>query len=212
MKRGDSLMEEHDLFQGQGGGSAPTSPLQFKVYECLFGKIQHIFRDFHYKSNHIGGGITQCYQLNYGGGVFGGAIIGKLRHDKTYSKNGKKYLELRRFACRDDCPKNTESYFISKIIMYLKKSNISDGLISYSDLSVGHVGTIYKASNFKLIGKTTPTKHVFWDGKRYHPRSLTIDRPYSYELRNAINNGNAEIVDGEPKLVFLYEFKRVEHD
>jgi len=51
----------------------------------------------------------------------------------------------------------------------------------------------YKAGH---IGVTPPSKHIIWNGKQYHMRSLTIDRPYSYALREAVKNGEAIVVKG----------------
>jgi macrodomain Ter protein organizer (MatP/YcbG family) len=65
-----------------------------------------------------------------------------------------------------------------------------------------------EASNFKMIGETAPSKHIFWNGKRYHPRSLSIDRDYSVKLNQAIRNGQATIEEGLPKLIYEYEIKR----
>lgn len=203
--RGSSNVGQ-SLFQEIGGGSSPTSSL--KVYPCKFSDIRHIFEQFHYKGGHMGGGISLCLALADKGKIVGGCVVGKLRHDKAYSKGGKKMLELRRMALLDECPKNTESYFLSKVIWYLKKNTDINEVISYSDLSVGHKGTIYKAANFKLIGRTAPSKHVFWNGIRYHPRSLTIERPYSYKLREAVKNGEATIETGEPKLIFSYTIRQ----
>ena len=64
---------------------------------------------------------------------------------------------------------------------------------------------LYKASNFKEIGETTPTKFVEWNDRVYHPRSLSIDRPYSYRLREAVSLGEAVIKTGLPKKIWLYE-------
>ena len=94
---------------------------------------------------------------------------------------------------------------LARIIKYIKINALADDVLSYADMSVGHNGTIYKAANFELIGSTSPTKHVFWNGIRYHPRSLTIDRPYSYRLRDAIKCGEATIETLQPKGVFLYK-------
>ncbi len=49
-----------------------------------------------------------------------------------------------------------------------------------------------------------------WNGKRYHCRSLTIDRPYSYKLREAIKTGEAKILTGEPKLLYKYQIRNCE--
>ena len=79
-------------------------------------------------------------------------------------------------------------------------------------MTVGHVGTIYKASNFKSIGTTQPTKYVEWNGKTYHPRSLSIDRPYSYELRDAVENGDAIIHIGKPKRYGYMRLKKTKEE
>lgn len=205
-KCGNSVMAAQSLFQEMGGGSNPTFSL--KVYPCKFSDIRHIFENFHYKKGHMGGGISLCLALMDKDKIIGGCVVGKLRHDKAYSKGDKKVLELRRMALLDEAPKNTESYFLSKVIWYLRKNTDVDEVISYSDLSVGHKGTIYKAANFKLIGETAPSKHVFWNGVRYHPRSLTIERPYSYKLREAVKIGEAKVETGEPKLIFSYCINR----
>lgn len=191
----------------EDGSSLLPSPLHFKIKVCDFKDIRPVFEQFHYKKGHIGGGISYCIALVYNE-ILGGAVLGKLRHDKKYSEDKKKVLELRRFACLDKCPKNTESYFLSKIMWFLKKNTDVDEIISYSDKSVGHLGTIYKASNFKLIGETAPSNHIFWNGTRYHPRSLTIERPYSYKLREAIKTGEAKMETGQAKLIFQYKINR----
>jgi hypothetical protein len=209
MNCGDSLMTKRNSYQSLDGGSIPTSPLQCKIMLCKFGDIEPILKQYHYKGSHIGGGISFIFALSYNNNIIGGAIVGKLRQDKKYSDNGKKNVtEIRRMACIDETPKYIESYFLSKIIWYLKKNTNIDEIISYADMSVGHKGTIYKAANFKLIGETSPSQHVFWKGVRYHPRSLTIDRPYSYKLREAVKTGDAKIEIGKPKLIFSYKINR----
>lgn len=202
-------MVEQLSFLSTDGGSIPTSSLQsMRVKECMFEDISHIFRDYHYKRDNMGGGIMLCLSLVWNCTIIGGVVVGKLRHDAAYSTDKRKCIELRRMACIDDAPKNTESYFLSKVIWFLRKHTDIDEVISYSDLSVGHVGTIYKAANFKLLGETAPSKHVFWKGKRYHPRSLTIDRAYSYQLREALKNGEATVEIGKPKLIYSYKIVR----
>lgn len=182
----------------------------YSIRECTFAEIRPILELFHYKGGHMGGGISVNLALLDGAeNVIGGVVVGKPRQEKAYNSNGaREILELRRMVCLDACPRNTESYFLSKILHYLKRNTTADAVISYSDKSVGHMGTIYKAANFTLIGETAPSKHVFWEGKRYHPRSLTIDRPYSYRLREAVKTGEAVVETGEPKLIFWYELDK----
>lgn len=191
------------LFHGENGGSSPTYPLNYRISKCEFYDISEIFKKYHYKGSHIGGGISFCLALtDVNQRVVGGAVIGKPRHEKVYTDA----VEIRRMACLDECPKNTESFFLSKILWYVKKKTEYKSVLSYADTSVGHTGTIYKAANFKLVGQTSESKHVFWNGVRYHPRSLSINRPYADRLREAIKTGEAYIVTGTPKNIFLYEF------
>lgn len=205
---GDGVKVTRSLFQEREGSAIPTSPLKFRVVFCEFSEIRHIFERFHYKGGHMGGGISFCFRLEYRGYIVGGAVCGKLRQENFYSKNGRKTLEIRRMALLDDCPKNSESYFLGKILWLIKKYTDIEEVISYADKSVGHVGTIYKAANFKMIGETSPSIHVFWNGKRYHPRSLTIERAYSYQLRDAVKRGDATVEKGEPKLIYSYQINR----
>lgn len=80
--------------------------------------------------------------------------------------------ELHRLHILDVTPKNTESWFIARCLKLLKqdKPNIK-AVISFSDTTVGHDGTIYKASNFYFIGKTgKATFYIDQDGRLRHPR------------------------------------------
>ena len=113
----------------------------------------------------MGGGISWCLGAYYKDNVLAGVVIGKARHDKKYSKE-LKCVEIRRMACVDELPKNSESWLLGKTLWWLKKNTDIKRVISYSDKSVGHKGTIYKASNFKLIGETSPSKHVFLERKK----------------------------------------------
>jgi len=183
----------------------PKYPADYRIVECEFADIIHIFKKYHYKKNHMGGGISFCLALlDIEGVIVGGSVVGKPRHLAKY----KGCVEIRRMACLDSCTKNTESFFLSKIIWFIKKNTKFSSVLSYADTSVGHKGTIYAAANFKMIGQTAPSKHVFWKGKRYHPRSLTIERPYSHELRKAVEIGQATIETGTPKNIWIYEIRR----
>lgn len=182
---------------------------KYTIKEGKFSDMRHICEEFHYKGGHMGGGISWVLLLMEGEKVVGGCVIGKPRHEKKYSNSGEvKVVELRRMALLENCPKNSESFFLGQIHRWLRDNTDIERVISYADKSVGHQGTIYKAANYKLIGETAPSKHVWWNGVRYHPRSLTIDRPYSYRLREAIKTGEAKIEIGEPKLIFEFNIKR----
>ena len=81
-------------------------------------------------------------------------------------------IELHRLHILDITPKNTESWFISRCLKLLKTDRPEiKAVISFSDTTIGHYGTIYKASNFYYVGKSSPV--VFYldpDGRLRHPR------------------------------------------
>jgi hypothetical protein len=205
-------METYSLFQDCDGGSIPTSALEenkFKVEPIEYERIRYLLEKFHYKGGKIGGGIAHCLALRNGMTIIGGVVVGLPRHERAYNDGGNaKVYELRRMVCLDEAPKNTESYFLAKTIWWLRKYTDCTRVLSYADGSVGHKGTIYKAANFKFKGLTSPTKHVYWKGMRYHPRSLTIDRPYSHLLRKAVQSGEAKVTIEEPKSIWIYEIVR----
>lgn len=197
-------MEVQQTLQSVGGGSKPTSPHQFKIYPGKFGDFAYLLKDYHYKSSKIGGGISHNLVLKYDNIVYGGIVIGKMRHSGKYEN---KAVELRRMVLHPDCPKNTASYFLSKTIWWLKNNTDISIVYTFADQTVGHKGTCYKAANFKFVKETPPTIHVLWKRLRYHPRSLTIDRPYSYKMREAVKTGEAIIEKGKPKSLFKYVIK-----
>lgn len=168
---------------------------------CSFSDIRHIFNSYHYKKDSMGGGISVCFAMFIGVDLVGGSVLGNPRHENKYPNT----IDIRRMALLDSAPYNSESWFLSQIIKWVASNTKNDFVLSYSDKTVGHIGTIYKAANFKKIGETTLTKYIDWNGKTYHMRSLTIDRPYSYMLRKAIKSGDAKVVTGLPKCIWMYK-------
>lgn len=81
-------------------------------------------------------------------------------------------IELHRLHILDVTPKNTESWFISRCLKQLVKDRPqTKGVISFSDLTQGHVGTIYKATNAYRCGQTSRIwVFVDKDGRLRHER------------------------------------------
>ena len=175
-----------------------------EIRTCEFSDIRHIFEDYHYKKGAMGGGISVCFAMFLDNNLVGGSVMGKPRHEKKY----KKCIDIRRMACLDESPKNSESWFLSQIIKWCASNTDYNYVLSYSDSTVGHTGTIYRAANFKSIGETSATKYVVWGDKTYHPRSLSIDRDYSRRLQQAIKDGEAEVKTGLPKTIWIYEISK----
>lgn len=91
-------------------------------------------------------------------------------------------LELSRFVLLDDCPGNTESYFLGGVWRLAAERDVR-GVVSFSDpmprttgdgtVICGHVGTIYQATNAQYCGRATPrTLRVLPDGTVLNDRAL----------------------------------------
>ena len=127
-----------------------------------------------------------------------------------YPQNPDKVLELRRLCLIDDTPKNSESYFVGWTLRWLKKNTDWEFVLSYADEEQGHKGVIYRASNFKYLGKTSPGKTLEVDGKKFHIRTLSmLDRPYGVEINKRYKNGdeNIKIIETLPKNIYTYQLK-----
>lgn len=124
-------------------------------------------------------------------------------------KSPDKVIELRRLVCIDDTPKNAESFFISKTIKWLKRNTDNVMILSYADPVQGHSGTIYKASNFGYVGRSSGGTMLEVDGKLRHGRSLTINRPYAKILAARVKAGdvNVKVVKTEPKHLYSYQLR-----
>jgi len=161
----------------------------------------------HYSHSVFGVTPEFCFKVLKSGVVVGGAIFGKpagMGVLKKYSESGRfRTTELRRFALADECPRNSESQTLAVMLRILKKKGVQR-ILSYADPSAGHTGVIYKASGFKLIGRTAKRKHVLWRGKRYPDRNIhQVHFPYHKTLRNALKNGRATRFEIPGKFIYV---------
>ena len=95
-------------------------------------------------------------------------------------------VELHRLHIMDGTPKNTESWFISRCLKLLKSDRPqTKAVISFSDSTQGHKGTIYQATHFYYCGKTgEATFYIDEDGRLRHPRQngVNITKEQAREL------------------------------
>lgn len=88
-----------------------------------------------------------------------------------------KVIELHRLHILDVTPKNTESWFISRCLKLLlsDKPQIR-AVISFSDLTEGHTGVIYKTTNAFHCGQTgKATFYIDESGRLRHPRQNGVN-------------------------------------
>ena len=176
-------------------------------------EVEEFIVKWHY--SHKVNGVTSSYHfaLYDNNSTIGCAMLGEPSAPHVCSLYGTKdkLVEIRRFCCIDKTLKNTESYFLSQILKWIKRNTKIQMVIAYADPSAGHMGTIYKASNFQFI-KTTKKKRVIkWGNKTYHERSYStkykgVLKPYSLKIQKAIECGEANWLVTEGKYLYRYNF------
>ena len=192
------------------------SVTNYIVEQCPRSQIVDFVETHHYSKNMNGLQISYCFKLMDGDTMIGAMVYGKISMkgvESKYTDNPDGLLELKRLVCIDDTPKNTESYFIGWTLRWLKRNTTLDMIISYADTTYGHEGVIYKATNFKFMGQTSPGRVIMYKGKRYHDKTIRAKhngnyKKFALEVRKALENGEAEYVETKPKNAYIYKFKK----
>jgi hypothetical protein len=76
----------------------------------------------------------------------------------TYPDDWKGVLALSRMVIEPYAPKNACSFLLSRSVKLIEKDGRFACLVTYADEWQGHVGTIYRASNWLEVGKTKPER------------------------------------------------------
>lgn len=131
--------------------------LEFKLIDKK--EAKKFLEKYHYYSNLGGGG-------NYYGALYDGLLICVAVFSSPHRQNlaekfnifDQELLELSRLAIRRDFHvKNLASWFISKCVKQIRHQYPKiKMLLSYSDLTYNHDGTVYKASNWEIDGHVAP--------------------------------------------------------
>ena len=174
------------------------------------------FIEKHHYSKSINGCIADyCYALYNGDEMIGAMFFGRMamaNQWKRFSDKENEVIELRRLCCIDDTPKNTESFFIGKSLKLLRKEWGRKIVVSYADKEYGHEGTIYKASNFKMVGEIKGAKVILYKGKKYHDKTIRTTykgklKPFALEIKNALLSGEAIYKKTQGKYTYVYFLK-----
>lgn len=189
------------------------------IIPVLRNEVRDFIETNHYSHNINGLKVSQCFKLVDNLGSFKGAILfgaAATTAWKKYSDSENKVIELRRLVCVDDTPKNAESFFVGGCIRWLKKHTDYETVISYADPNHGHQGTIYKASNFKYEGLTSPCVVIDHDGKTYHDRALRTKykgklKPFAVRLSSALLSGKATSRIQEGKHIYVYQLRKAKN-
>lgn len=201
-----------------------SSVREFIVSPVCRQDIKNFIEKWHYSHNVNGLKDEFCFGMFYQNHLIGGAIFGIPAMpgvSNAYNENGKfRLTELRRLCCIDNTPRNAESFFIGQMMKWLRKNSDVDVVLSYADTTQGHVGTIYQATNFKLVGQSPAVDKILYKGKLYHDKSLRVyngakskgatQKPFSVRLAVAYKNGEAVRVHTKPKNIYIFRIIRKE--
>ena len=175
------------------------------------------------ENHHYSGSINGC-QSSYHYALFndahelkGALFFGGLamaNQYKRFAENEEDVIELRRLCCVDETPKNTESFFIGKALKMLSHDWCGKIVVSYADKEYGHTGTIYKASNFAMVGEVAGAKIIEYGGKRYHDKSIRTKykgelKPFAVKLKKALDVGEAKYKTTAGKYTYVYKLRPV---
>lgn len=141
----------------------------------------------------------------------GSELVGVMLFRKpSLPKTGKAYgvtLELSRVVLLDEAGKNSESRFIGWALRWLRKHTDHAAVISFADPRFGHVGTIYKASNWQYLGREVGhgTRRIVVDGEWLHSKTA-YDRwgMSGANLIAHLHPRKVEVVVCPPKNVYRY--------
>jgi len=146
---------------------------EIKIMVCNKSKADKIIVEHHYSKKPTKNSCLS-FLVYYKNKIAGALQIGYgIRPKKKGEYNYEDVREFDRMWLSDEMPKFSETITISLLHHFLKKvyPNIKY-LISYCDTSVGNTGTIYRASNYKLIDDIRADFYILENGERVHPVSM----------------------------------------
>ena len=189
---------------------------EYTIKKVERNQIKSFMEKWHYSHNINGLIADYCFALYYHDTMIGAIIYGRMamaNQWKKYGENAQDVIELRRLACIDDTLRNTESYFIGHTLKWLKKNTSIKIVVSYADTFHGHQGIIYKASNFKYVGKTSKGRIIMYKGKQYHDKTIRTKykgklKPFAIKVKSALDSGEAKYVKTPGKNIYTYQLRK----
>lgn len=107
-------------------------------------------------------------------------------------------IELTRLWIEDTTPKNAESFLIGNTLRLVNKQII----VSFAEISAGHVGTVYQATNFIYTGLSAKRTNYTIEGCNLHGQTIG-DRYTGNELRQLFGD-KFSLTDRPRKHRYIY--------
>jgi hypothetical protein len=162
-----------------------------------------LLKQYHYLGT-LPKNTKHIYGLFINNSLVGCCVFGQGANRHLSSGVGGKALELTRLCMVDWLPKNTGTYFLSKVIKQLRKQEQDlRYLVSFADPNNGHIGTIYKAANWKYTGQCkVDYSYKLIDGSIVHKSKFRCKNGFS-EKQLASNAGAQKIaIKGKHRYIY----------
>jgi hypothetical protein len=169
------------------------------IAENFYNKYHYLGR--HRCGYHVGAFINNC--------LIGCCSFSGVTRLESAEKQGLNHTEVRQLSRYCISPlyknKNLASFFLSKSIKMFKndRSNIKL-LITFADQSAGHIGTIYKATNWIFDGITKPSYFYEKDGFRWHKKVI-----WDYARSMGLTENEFQLLFGLQKIKTLPKYRYV---
>ena len=169
-----SKIKKNPIIDNSGaiiGYEAPSKGIQ--IITCVKSDADPIIITNHY-SHKVARNSFLNFLVYYNGKVSGALQLGYgIRPKIKEGYNTDEVREFDRMWLSDEMPKFSETITLSLLHHYLRKVHPEvKHLISYADTSVGNQGTIYKAANYRMVGKVKVDFYILQSGERVHPVTM----------------------------------------
>jgi hypothetical protein len=156
--------------------TSTDAPRTMRVRPVEAATLRGVMASYHY-SGRMPDAVQECFAGYYGETFAGGLAFGpgaaSVRTELP-DLTPQEVRELVRLWSPDGMPKNTESRLVARALRMLSGIRL---VVSFSDPSEGHVGTIYQATNAVYLGMSGGgTRYLTPSGERLHGRLAGVYR------------------------------------
>lgn len=154
-------MADGDMSAPKRARFKPANPAKAKDYRVE--RIPHaeaapFIREHHYAKG-CANTSTEAFGL-YRGPILVGAAVWmpptRVCAESVDREDWRRVISLSRLAVAPTEPQNAESLFIGAMLRAMQREGRWVAAVTFADESQGHGGTIYKATNWRYLGRTKP--------------------------------------------------------
>ena len=176
MKRVGSVEAARPEYHRAGGGSTPTPALHKIVVRPVSHRVARKVVEREHYLHSLPGGTHLVLGVFFGHRLMGVIALGAgpmNAHSIVDGALPDDCLTLTRLWLSDELPQNSESRVLGVVLRALRRDTELKFLLTYADPGVGHVGTIYQATNWLYTGLSEAMPlYDIGDGRLHHSRSL----------------------------------------